>query len=117
MLYATSKNFALTISSSTVQCYTSFNNDTAQAQIKAETSAIAGAIYIYNSISGITASNNLYRYCYNTWRGAIYSIGKTVMTETNSQYYQNSALFAGAMYSDSSTFTMTDTRLYENQAV
>jgi hypothetical protein len=75
LLFSNATGFAMTITSSTIKCASTFTNATIQTNLDAETCSVAGAFYIYNSIVGIISTSNTYMYCQNARQGGIYSIG------------------------------------------
>lgn len=114
LLYSTAKNFGLTMTSNSVQCYSSFANSTIQTHLDAQTSAIAGAFYVANALNGVTSSSNTVKYCYNAWRGAAFSLVSTSMTDTSSELSSNEAVHGGAFYTSFSSLTLTSSLIYDN---
>jgi hypothetical protein len=51
--------------------------------------------------------NNDLKYCTNTFRGALLSVSKTTLTDSNNKYRESSSIYGGAIYVDYSTISFT----------
>lgn len=82
-----------------------------------KTFAYAGAVYIKGSTNGLTTINSYFRYNLNTYKGGALTIIGTTWTDTSSIISSGSALYAGGVFADKSTLTLTGTVLDNNYAI
>lgn len=86
-LYSVTSTFALSMTSNSIQCQSSYVKQTIEDHLRLKKSSFGGALYLYYSSTTFLSSGNTFRYCYGTYRGGAMTIGHTTMTETSSKFY------------------------------
>jgi hypothetical protein len=85
-------------------------------ELQSSTSNYAGAIYISSSTNGVSSTRNIFRNCYTGAVGGVYTLIRTSMTDSNTEYYDNAAVSAGVIKCDACALTITDSNFYNNRA-
>jgi hypothetical protein len=114
MLYSESPNFSMNLKNSIVECRTAYVSGLVTSSLTNEKSYAGGAIYIKDSILGLTSNLIHYRYCYETHAGAIVFLQNSKMLDTNSKFYQNQALQGGVIKCITCHLDFTKSEFYEN---
>ncbi len=89
MIYSESSTFSMNIRNSLIECKASYIVSEVTESISSEKSYAGGAIYIKDSVSGVTSTSNTYRYCYAMHAGAIVQLENSKFLDLNSKFYQN----------------------------
>jgi hypothetical protein len=89
MIYSESSTFNINMRKSLIECKASYIASEVIESITNEKSYAGGAIYIKDSVLGVTSTSNTYRYCYAMHAGGIIEIENSKLTDTNSIFYQN----------------------------
>lgn len=92
MIYSESSTFNINMQKSLIQCKASYVALEVSESLTNEKSYAGGAIYIKDSVLGVTSTSNTYRYCYAMHAGGIIEIENSKLTDLNSVFYQNQAL-------------------------
>jgi hypothetical protein len=89
MIYSESSTFNINMKKSLIECKASYVASEVTESISNEKSYAGGAIFIKDSVLGVTSTSNTYRYCYAMHAGAIIEIENSKLMDTNSIFYQN----------------------------
>ena len=76
----------------------------------------AGAFQISNSVLGVSSERNIYRNCFTAHNGGVYTLTKTLMTDTESEFSDNAALSGGVFKCDTCSIEITNSEFNNNRA-
>jgi len=79
-----------------------------------EKSYSGGALYIQDSINGVTSSGNIFRFCYGKHTGGIFTLVNSKLTDKDSVYYNNQAKKGGVIKCTTCALSFTNSQFYDN---
>ncbi|CDW71929.1 UNKNOWN [Stylonychia lemnae] len=116
LLYSSYPNFSMTVNKTIIESETNFDFNYVKEKLQSFQADYAGAIYVADSIQGVSSFDNEYRYCYFFNQGAVYTIKDTKFKEINSIYHENAAIGGGVILCMSCEMNVNNSAFFKNYA-
>ncbi|CDW75587.1 UNKNOWN [Stylonychia lemnae] len=116
LLYSSYSGFYMTINNTIIESSSTFDLNHVKQKLDNLQYDYAGAVYVANSILGVSSYNNEYRYCYFLNQGAVFTFKETKFNDINSSYHQNAAIGGGVILCESCQMNIQNSDFQRNYA-